>query len=71
MARTQVRLLLVAEVVVQAVEDEHRDEDQRQRDDRDERERQAGLEGPRHEPAQTVAEPERADVRPRQRSANA
>ena len=46
------------EVVVEPVEDEDRHEDQRQRDDRDERDGQATLEGPRHEPAQAVREPD-------------
>ena len=56
-AEQQVRTLLIGEVGVQTVEDEHRHEEQRQRDDRDERGGQATLEGPRHEPAQAVREP--------------
>ena len=47
-ARPQALLLLLAEVVVDPVDDDRRDEGERQRDDADEREREARLERARH-----------------------
>ena len=56
-ALVEVGHLLAREVVVETVDDEDRDERQRQRDDGQEREGQAALEGPRDEPAQTTRQP--------------
>ena len=49
----EVDLLLAGEVVVEAVDDEDGHQAERQRDDEQEGQRQATLEGPREEPAQT------------------
>jgi hypothetical protein len=53
----QFGLLLTREVVVEPVDDEDGDEDERQRDDADEAERQARLEGPGRELPQKSRQP--------------
>ena len=81
--RLEVGRLLLREVVVEAVDDEHRDEQQGQHDDRDEGDGQAALERAGHEPAHGGARASVARSRrpllgrvsvgsaPRQRSAKA
>jgi hypothetical protein len=56
-SRPQFGLLLTREVVVEPVDDEDGDEDERQRDDADEAERQARLEGPGRELPQKSRQP--------------
>jgi hypothetical protein len=56
-ARPQLRLLLPSEVVVEPVDDEDRDEDERECDDPDEPERQARLERSWGEPPQDSGQP--------------